>query len=604
MKFLKQIRIEIANILKSRFLLIIGILVVAWSIAIPVISVISSAISKNGGGPGVRPLPGGIYYAKEAVAYSSSSYYGGGEGDPITVDGVTVANDNPFYWQISSAIREKEMMSTDKGRFTTPEALDLAIALMDAETQYYLHFAQYVTKQPDYRADLAWGGVQNLYEKFIYEHLDSPQDVLMEAMTSRKGMDPESFKKLYVDTTPDERQAAYRKADEALNTLFSVVEKNDFEQYINLSIQQQNDQIEALKENIAIQEQAIIDNPSQEENNNRIIEDLKRQMQDIESNAIPILRYRLEKHIVPYENVWQNTAISDVQNNRSELLYLSSSKITEEDFNKDMGYKQQYGSYQSYLAAVQKQIDDLNSKILIAQNSLDAGKPDMKYVQDSSRSRTVGFLDFSVIIALFGVLLGGWIMASEFQQGTVRLLMIRPRTRTKILLAKFTAALLVCLAMYIISCLLNIVANGICFGFSDYAFPNYTVGGEINFFAYYLPEFAACIITILFAYAAAFMFSVLTKNTAVAIAIPIVCFIGCFLFMNTLAFRGDMSWIAYTPVPYVQISSFFLQNSTVQNLLRNGMPLSLPLGIAMLAVLSAACVFVSALVFKKRDITN
>ena len=121
---------------------------------------------------------------------------------------------------------------------------------------------------------------------------------------------------------------------------------------------------------------------------------------------------------------------------------------------------QQYGTYQKYVNAIQSQIDELNKTILIAQNSLDANEPDMKYVPGGSRNRTVSFLDYSVFVALLAVLLGGWLMASEFQQGTIRLLLIRPKTRVKILMAKFISALLICLGIYITGSILNLVTNG------------------------------------------------------------------------------------------------------------------------------------------------
>jgi ABC-2 type transport system permease protein len=211
-------------------------------------------------------------------------------------------------------------------------------------------------------------------------------------------------------------------------------------------------------------------------------------------------------------------------------------------------------------------------------------------------------------VALFAILVGGWIIASEFQMGTIRLLMIRPKTRMKILMSKFLAALLLCLAMYVAGVVLNIVLNGICFGFADYGFPNFTVAGEVGFFAYYIPKFLACIVTIVFAYCVAFMLSVLVKNIAVAIAVPIVCFVGCVVGMNVLAYRM-MDWIAYTPIPYVQISDFFrpatnYMLSPVQNMMQNGVPISLAYGIIMLLVLAAGCVAVSMLVFKKKDITH
>ena len=597
MKFLRQIKYEIWNILKSKFLLVIGILVVATGIAMPVITLFTQMYAD-----GVKPMPmGGIYYAKEAT-YSNMKYGDNGNQEPITVDGITISNNNPFYWNISALLQEKNAMENDKVRFSSPKALDLAIEMIDVETHYYVRIAQYVTKPQDYRRELAERSFENLYDKFIYEHADVKEDVLMEAVNYKRGMTPEIFKKKYIQITPEARQAAYIKADENLNTVFAVAEGNNFPKYIDLRIKQENDQIASLKENIAIQEQTIVENPSQEENINLMIVDLKKQIALIETNNIPILQYRLEKNIIPGENIWQNAALSDIEGSRNQLSYLSI--VSVEKFSNDINLIQQYRNYQKYVNSVQTQINQQNNTVLIAQKSLDADKPDMKYVMNSVRNRTVLFLDYSVIIALFAILLGGWIIASEFQQGTIRLLMIRPKTRTKILMSKFVAAFLVCLAIYIAGSLLNIVTNGICFGFSDYAYPNYTIIGESNFFVYYLPKFLICIITILFAFTVAFMLSVVSKNIAVSIAVPIVCFIGSTILMAAFAYRAGMEWIAYTPMPFVQLSSFFVPYSSVQQMIQNGVPLSMPYGIMLLLVLSAICTVISIIVFKKTDIAN
>jgi ABC-type transport system involved in multi-copper enzyme maturation permease subunit len=101
------------------------------------------------------------------------------------------------------------------------------------------------------------------------------------------------------------------------------------------------------------------------------------------------------------------------------------------------------------------------------------------------------------------------------------------------------------------------------------------------------------------------MLSVVVKNTAVSIAVPIVCFVGCFIATTyMLAFGNRLTWLVYTPIPYVQLSSFFIQYSPVQQMMQNGVAISMPFGVTLLLVLSAVCTFVSILVFNKRDITN
>jgi ABC-2 type transport system permease protein len=613
MGFIKQVKYEIRNILKSKFLLIIGILIIIAGAAIPVIGLLSQR-SNNGGG-----VPEPTYRIYEDIKYASSVdgvrmpvYPGRDDMNSIIIDGITIYADNPFYWNLQSLVGEKSSLDSGKNPFSSPATLDLMLKLIDEEIAYYLVFARHITTYQDYRMELAWRGTDSLYDKFFFEHNDRTLDVLIEVASYRKGFDPQFFRQKYVDITAIEKLAGIDKAEENLEMLTAIVVNSDFPKYIALRIQMLNDEITALEENIAIQVQAIIDNPTQEEYLNQIIEQLRRQIETIKTNSIPILEYRLEKNIIPGLNIWQNNAISDIENARNQLSWMVI--MSEEEWNNSRGggiyypdgyYKEQGNqTYADYVASMQKQIDTLNKQIIIAQKSLDADKPDMIYVPNGARTRTIEFLEYATIVALFGVLLGGWLIASEYQQGTIRLLMIRPKTRSKILLAKFSAALVVWLVVDLAGSFLNFTANGICFGFADYANPNYTVAGEIGFIAYYIPRLLACILPILFTFTAAFMLSVLVKNIAVSIAIPIVFYIGSVIIMSIFAYRVDMNWIAWTPIPFMQMASFFSRYSSIQYIIQRGVNLSLPYGIILLLLLSAAFTTVSVWVFKKRDIVN
>ena len=604
MMFIKQIRHEIRNILRSKFILIIAILVLAGSILLPVAYVIVPALRNGLGGGIIRPpFPIDKVYAASSAAFFDKG--GRGDQESITVNGVTIPSTNPFYWNIKSMIDQKASMEVNQNTFSKPEVLDLVLAMFDTQIDFMVKCAIHISDPQDYRQDLVWRiQYDTLYDKFIYDNIDKPAEDLIEASNYWKGSDPETFRKKYIDVTPQARLEAQTKVEDTIATILSLIANDDFPKYIELRIQQENDQIAMLNDSIALLTQQILENPALEENNNMIIQDQKRQIKMINENNIPILEFRLEKNIVPGKQIWQNTAISQLESSQMDLIYHESNKKSEEDFMKDQGLIEQYKTYQNYLNEIQKQINKLTETKTIALNSLNAGKPDMKYVPDGARSETVRFLDFSVAIAMFGVLLGGWLIASEHQQGTIRLLMIRPKTRIKILTAKFLAALIICLVMYLAGSLLNIVANGICFGFGDLAYPNYTISGEINFFAFYLPKLLACVLPILFGFAVAFMLSVLVKNTAVAIAVPLICYVGCYIVMTYFHYRPEMSWIAYTPVPYIQLSSFFIDNSPINMAIQNGITFSMPLGIIMLVALTAASMIASIFVFKKRDITN
>lgn len=108
----------------------------------------------------------------------------------------------------------------------------------------------------------------------------------------------------------------------------------------------------------------------------------------------------------------------------------------------------------------------------------------------------------------------------------------------------------------------------------------------------------------LFAFTLAFMFSVVARNIAVSIAVPIIFLIGSIIAMGIFAYSSSMSWLAYTPIPFIQLSAFFQQYSSVQTLIQNGVKISLTYGILLLFALSAVFTLISLAVFKKRDIAN
>lgn len=613
MKFLHQLKSEIRNIIKSKFLLIIGILIIAAGAIVPVIGL----FSQPAGGGSTEPT---IYYKDMMYSsnYKGDFYPGNGEQEPITINGVTITGDNPFYWNLTNLIQEKQSIENGGYSVQNPETLDILLEINALDTDYFLRFAKSVTNNMDYRVDLAWRGTESLYDKYFYENNDIEISILLEASMYKKGMDEVSFRKKFIDITSAEKLAAIDIEDENLNMIYDIVDNDNFPKYIELRIRLENDQIVSYQDNIAILTQNIIDNPDQEDNLNQQIKEIQKQITLIETNNIPLLQYRLEKNIKPGENVWQNNALSDVENSRNQLIYLVI--LTEEEFNNNGGpfYPIREGdggstgtTYAEYVASMQKQIDQVNTVLIIAQKSLDSDQPDMKYVPNGARSRTNSYLDYSLIVALFAVLLGGWLIASEFQQGTIRLLMIRPKTRTKILLSKFLAALLIVLFIDLAGSLLNIIVNGICYGFGDFAFPNYTISASVNFFAYYIPAFLVCIVPIIFAFTLAFMLSTVVRNTAVSIAIPIVIFVASIVTMGSYVAMGifgyganGLGWLAWTPIPFIQISSFFQPNSIVQMLIQYGTDISLPYGIVLLLVLSVVCTVVSILVFKKRDIAN
>jgi ABC-2 type transport system permease protein len=276
--------------------------------------------------------------------------------------------------------------------------------------------------------------------------------------------------------------------------------------------------------------------------------------------------------------------------------------MSEADFESNDYLKREYKTYAAYKKNWQKEQDQQTENLYVAEQSLASEKPDMDFVTDGSRKKKVSFLWYSLVIALFGAVIGGGLMAREYQSGTIRLLLIRPKTRVKIVLSKFLALLALCIGLYIVVDVINALMTGFLFGFGDYSFPNYSISSGakgINFFGFYIGNFLTCCISVLFACCTAYFFSMVTRNTAISVAAPLIVFVASLFLMQAAHNTPSMKWLAYTPIAYVDFSTFFISNMTYWSF----EPM-MGLGIAMMLVFSLLLLAAGVFVSEKRDITN
>ncbi len=219
------------------------------------------------------------------------------------------------------------------------------------------------------------------------------------------------------------------------------------------------------------------------------------------------------------------------------------------------------------------------------------------------------------IVAILGMVIAAGIVASEFSSGTIRLLLVRPKKRWKILLSKLLALFACIIGLLIVLYLIMFFVNLVTGGVSDMLVPDlvYSFGRiwEIpSFLSVLFYMFVAFIPSVVFI-CIAFMMSAATRSNPLSISIPIVCYymlsVTSIFAQAIRAFGG--TFVDYTPLMYTDLTAF---HQTMSNLYSGSIfgtvspVVFLPewLGIIEWLLLGALALFFAFLAFNKREIKN
>ena len=101
---------------------------------------------------------------------------------------------------------------------------------------------------------------------------------------------------------------------------------------------------------------------------------------------------------------------------------------------------------------------------------IEQGK-DIKNTSDSRGFLLNVFSRYELFIIITIVLIAGAIVSEEFNKGTIKLLLVRPFSRAKILLAKFITVVITVLFIMVVTVILQFIVGGIFFGFDSLSIP-------------------------------------------------------------------------------------------------------------------------------------
>ena len=296
------------------------------------------------------------------------------------------------------------------------------------------------------------------------------------------------------------------------------------------------------------------------------------------------MEYRINKEI-KYGNDYLNNALSQYSSASQELL----------NYDMDNGEKEvSYKDKQTY----NQLIENKETYKYVLDNEVDVNKTNsLKGILEDFYNQ------FGLFIIVVIVMIAGTIVSEEFNKGTVKLLLVKPYSRTKILLSKFITTMIIVLFTIIVALLMQVLVGGIIFGFDSLSVPvvhyNFNTNSlqTMNIFAYVGLQTLAQLPMIILLATLAFALSTIFTNSALAITIALLGYMANMI-INQLAIAYNLGFMRY----------FVTLNWDFSQYLFGGLPLmegmTLISSIIICVIYFLIMIIPTFIIFKKKNIKN
>lgn len=246
--------------------------------------------------------------------------------------------------------------------------------------------------------------------------------------------------------------------------------------------------------------------------------------------------------------------------------------------------------YEEYIAMTQKNARSFEEASAIIRASMEHGVPIRGTVNDSTKTLFLSEFSSSFgIIVIFVIILAGMTLSNEYTSGTVRLLLIRPQRRSRILASKLLSGSILWVAATAVASVLLAVECIALFGVKDLFAPAiFNHGTKVMIvpaiFAFLwrvLLSFISTAPIILFT----LLISTLIKRSALPIALAMICRFSTSV-ITTVSLSLQKLHLEYTPLPYLDLTSF-IGNTAERYIIDGGSTLDNIFGAAEKALISS-----------------
>ncbi|WP_226085088.1 ABC transporter permease [Mesobacillus sp. S13] len=264
---------------------------------------------------------------------------------------------------------------------------------------------------------------------------------------------------------------------------------------------------------------------------------------------------------------------------------------------------------------------DTQNEIAMLENQMASASDDEKKMIQNQIEQTQQYLDqdinpnektnwhfmndvvvgVSSLVTLFVVVVGSANVASEFSDGTIKQLLIRPHQRWRILLSKYIAVIIYALLLVLTLIVSGYLIGLILFGSGDFNMKIFEITLEGRKVAIVGTQFMLKMLyfipSLLIIMTIAFMLSTLFKSQALAVGIGIfVLFFSSTIGGIILMLADKYTWAKFLIFPHLDLTVYALQDRILENI-------TLPVSLSILAVYYAIFMMLTFFFFQKRDIS-
>lgn len=366
----------------------------------------------------------------------------------------------------------------------------------------------------------------------------------------------------YIDKNNETLTNSKAKYDKMLTSL----KNDDWKYFANKELESINTQIEELNTLIA-----------QDSEN----DELKTQLKSLELQK-EVVNLRLDKNINYGSDNYKSIAIQNYRIYMGNYIQSSQGKnLTDDEKSEINGYLENANLYK-YDLYNDTEYQNTATANYTFQNSIGT---------------------YIAIIVMVVVIVAGVSISEEFNKGTVKLLLVRPYSRTKILISKLIAVFITMLITTVAILLLQFIIGGIVYGFETYMMNvvqfDFTTNSIItlNIFAYLGLIFICKLPIFILIGTLAFALSTLFLNSPLAVALPILGYMGSDV-INMIAISYKWDWVKYFVTPNWDLSQYLFGGTPMFS------GISIEFSITICAIYFVIMLAASIVSFKKRNIKN